>query len=61
MVPITKTVIYRFNILVKYQHDILVFTNYTGQLIRYGNVELIIVDGGGDKNEASPKFRVKMI
>ena len=48
MIPITDTVINRVNILIKYQQEILVFINNRSRLIRYGDVELIGVDGDGD-------------
>ena len=48
MNPITDTVINRVNILIKYQQEILVFINNRSRLIRYGDVELIGVDGDGD-------------
>ena len=46
------TVIYRFNILGKYQQEILIFTDCRGQLTGDGDVEITGVERGGDENEA---------
>ena len=55
------TVIDRFNLLGKYQHDILIFTDCKGRIIGDGDVELTVVDGDGDENDPSLKFKIKMI
>ena len=42
------TIIYRVDILVKYQPELFVFTNCKGWLIGYGDVDTTGVDGDGD-------------
>ena len=49
-------VIDQFNLSVKYQQDLLVFTVHTGQLIGYDDIELTVVDGIGDESEAQLKI-----
>ena len=60
-IPMPDTVIYRFNILGKYQHGILIFTDSKGQLIGDCDVELTGVDGDWDGNKAPLKLKTKMI
>ena len=55
------TVIDRVNLLVKYQQDLLVFTDCKGQIIGDGDVDLIVLDGGGYENESPLKLKMKMI
>ena len=45
------TVIDRVNLLVKYQQELLVFTDSKGIIIGDGDVGLTGVDGYGDENE----------
>ena len=44
-----------FNKFVKYQQDLLVFTDHKGRLIVDGDAELTWVDGNKDENEAPIK------
>ena len=39
----------------------MVFTDFRGQLIVDGDVELTGVDGDGDENESPLKLKIKMI
>ena len=50
MIQMPDTVIYRFNMLGKYQQEILVFTDYRVQIIGDGDVYIKGVDGNGDEN-----------
>ena len=47
MIPIPDTVIYRFNLLGNYLQELLVFTDYKGQIIGDGDIELTGADGYG--------------
>ena len=55
------TVIDWVNLLEKYQQELLVFTDCRVQLIVDGDVDLTVVDGGGDENESSLKLKMKII
>ena len=48
VIPIPDTFIYRANLLVKYQPEILVLTNRKGQIVGDDDVNLTGVDGYGD-------------
>ena len=61
MIPMPEPVIDRVNILVKYQQELLVFTDHKGRLIVDSYVELTGVDVDGDENEAPLKLKMKMI
>ena len=50
------TVIYRVNILGKYQRELLVFTGHKDQIIENGDIKLTGVAGDGDENEAQLKI-----
>ena len=56
MIQMPDTVIYRFNMLGKYQQEILVFTDYRFQIIGDGDVYIKGVDGNGDENQAPLKI-----
>ena len=56
MITMPDTVLIQVNILGKYQQEILVFTDYRGQLIGDGYVDLTGVDGDEYENEALQKI-----
>ena len=53
MILMPDTIIYRVNILVKDQQELLVFTDHKGRLIGDRDMNLTVVDVEGDKNETS--------
>ena len=57
------TVIDIVNLLGKYQQELLMFTDFSGRLIGYGDVNMKGLDGDGDgnENEAPLKLKIKMI
>ena len=56
MITILDKVIDQVNLLWKYQPELLVLTDWKGQIIGDGDGDLTGVDGGGDENEVPQKF-----
>ena len=50
MILMPDTIIYRVNILVKYQQELLVFTDIKGWIIGDSDVDLTGVYGDGDEH-----------
>ena len=57
MITMPDTVINKFNILGKYQQELLGFTDCTGRLIGYGDFEFTGADGEGGENEVPLKIK----
>ena len=56
MILMPDIVIYRVDLLGKYQQELLVFTDHKWRLIGGGDVDLTVVDEGGDENKVPLKI-----